>query len=195
MKTYARLATARKHVKEGETVFAIVNGGETLYIVMKEDQFASIDRLEKSAHGGWTITGWMTLSRLEGNLNARLPDPVFVTPVTIVKKPIVDGFGYANKWVGSDCDPYEIVEVLSDRKIVVRAMASSPDPSFVMQWNPGGFAAHLANNQDQKWLIESVETGALVTLTKRRDGKWKAEGTDVEFVLASMPQKFYDWNF
>ena len=61
---------------------------------------------------------------------------------------------FANKHVYSDCEPYEVVEVINDKKMVIREMDCTQLP-WEKDWHEGGFAGHISNQHEQKWKIES----------------------------------------
>lgn len=198
MKTYRRLAAATAAAGDTGNVVAVLNGDERLYIVIDEiDPQAAFEVLGPSDLGGWAITGWVSVSRVTGNLNLKLAPATFVAPVELVTMPaMVDGCRYANKHLYSDIEPYEIVRVVSGRKIIVRTMKCTVDPEWRMDWRSGGFGGQLANSSDQRWIIESDPDGKEITLTLRGDGKWRLEKHGYnEFVLSVEPMKFYDWNF
>lgn len=100
---------------------------------------------------------------------------------------------YANRCVGTDTDPFEVVRVVSDKIMDVRRMDTVLDPSWKPEMHVGGFAAHCSNQNSQRWIITSNEGGQVVRLHKRKDGYWYGEG--LRFHLASAPRKFHDYNF
>ena len=63
-------------------------------------------------------------------------------------------FKFANRHGYSDCEPYEVVEVINDKKMVIREMDCTQLP-WKKDWHEGGFAGHVANQHEQKWKIES----------------------------------------
>ena len=104
--------------------------------------------------------------------------------------------GFANNALYSDVEPFEIVRVVSDKTIEVRAM----DAEMADDWKPnmvsGGFAFHCTNNNDQRkaWVITSNEANPVVRIRKQKNGTWynKSNG---RFFLAEQPAKKYDFNF
>jgi hypothetical protein len=58
---------------------------------------------------------------------------------------------YANRYGYTDVEPYEIVRVISDLTVEVRAMRAERDESVKLNHIPGGFFAHCSNQRDQKW--------------------------------------------
>jgi len=101
---------------------------------------------------------------------------------------------YANFHGWSDVNPYEIVEVRTANKIMVRAMNAEIDP----EWNPevilGGFSGHTVNNYSQKWIITSCEDAPLIAIRKNKRGEWK-DASGRRFVISEHAVKFYDYNF
>lgn len=99
---------------------------------------------------------------------------------------------YANQMGWSDVNPYEIVAVKTDKKILVRPMKCTPK-----EWKKnvfvGGFAGHVANQHEQKWNIESDAAAPISTIRLTKKG-WRSPSAG-RFVLATEPKKFYDYNF
>lgn len=101
---------------------------------------------------------------------------------------------YANAYVGSDCHPYEIVRVVSQRCIEVREV----DAVLADDWAPdivaGGFAGHCANNQSQRWVYSTNTDHQVIKLRRRKDGLWySAHGWPHR--IAAEPRRFHDYNF
>jgi len=103
---------------------------------------------------------------------------------------------FANNYLFSDVNPFEVVRVISDKTIEVREM----DTEMASDWKPnmvsGGFAFHCTNNADQRkaWVITSNEDNPVVRIRKQKDGSWK-NPTFGRFRLADAPIKKYDFNF
>ena len=97
---------------------------------------------------------------------------------------------YANQYGYSDITPYEVVRVVSDKTLEIRALRTEALP-WDRQWSPQGF--HLLNPHDQRWSFESDPTAPVerIRLTKR--GEWRTRNR--RFVLSDQPVKFYDYNF
>lgn len=100
---------------------------------------------------------------------------------------------YANLHGYSDIYPYEVVRVISDKTIEIRAMNAHPDPNWKPNMIPGGFAAHCTNQRDQTWIIESNPSIETIRIRKRKDGKWHSAFG--KHVLSEEPKYFYDYNF
>jgi len=100
---------------------------------------------------------------------------------------------YANLYGYSDVSPYEVVRVISEKTIEIRAMNASRDPNWQPEIIPGGFAGHCINQNDQKWIIESNPSIEVIRLRKRKDGKWYS--VFGKHVLSNEPVYFYDYNF
>ena len=104
--------------------------------------------------------------------------------------------GFANNALYSDVEPFEIVNVVSDKTIDVRAMDAEMADDWKPEIIPGGFAGHCVNNADQRkaWVITSNEANPVVRIRKQKNGTWynKSNG---RFFLAEQPAKKYDFNF
>ena len=57
---------------------------------------------------------------------------------------------FANHIGYSDVNPFEVVKVISDKTIEIRAMDAERDDSVKLDFIPGGFSAHCANQSEQK---------------------------------------------
>jgi len=101
---------------------------------------------------------------------------------------------FANRYGYSDVEPFEVVRVVSDKTIEVRAMDAERDPEWKPDWHVGGFAAHCSNQREQKWFITSNPANRVVRIRLQKDGKWKSS-CGSKFYLSDEPIKFYDYNF
>lgn len=57
----------------------------------------------------------------------------------------------------------------------------------------GGFAAHISNDRDQKWIITPSQSKQVLRLRLRKDGFWWYHS--MRFRISEKPVKFYDHNF
>ena len=104
-------------------------------------------------------------------------------------------YTHANHQGYSDTSPYEIVRVVSDKTIELRAMTAERDESWKPEFIPGGFSAHCTNNGDQRsaWIIKSNPENYTVRARLQKDGSWKSEHG--RHTLSKAPAKHYDYNF
>lgn len=100
---------------------------------------------------------------------------------------------YANQIGYTDVNPYEIVRVVSDKTLEVRAMNAERDESVKLNFIPGGFSAHCSNQNEQKWFITSNEDAPVIRIRLNKKG-WQDKG-GTRYSLADAPRKFYDYNF
>ncbi len=100
-------------------------------------------------------------------------------------------YGFANFIGYSDVEPYEIVRVISDKTIEIRAMDAERafDPEFVI----GGFSAHCTNNDRQDWDITSNPNHDVIRARRQKNGSWKSHLG--QHNLSDSPRKKYDFNF
>ena len=103
----------------------------------------------------------------------------------------LNGYGFCNWHMFSDVEPYEIVNVISDKTIEVRAMTCTRN--FQPEWIPGGFAGVCTNQEEQEWIIESNTSNNLLRLRRRKDGNFY-KGS-MKFVLSKEPRKYYDFGY
>ena len=101
---------------------------------------------------------------------------------------------YANHLGYSDVNPFEVVNVVSDKTIEVREMNTVRDDSIKLEFHVGGFSAHCSNQHDQKWTITSDETAPVIRIRLSKNKGWK-DKYGRRFQLADQPVKFYDYNF
>ena len=100
---------------------------------------------------------------------------------------------YANHFGYTDINPFEVVRIISEKTIEVRAMKTERDESVKMQFVPGGFSAVCLNDHQQKWFITSNETEPVIRIRLGKNG-WK-DKHGRRFGLADKPVKYYDYNF
>jgi hypothetical protein len=101
---------------------------------------------------------------------------------------------YANRYGYSDIEPFEIVRRVSDRTIEIRRMDYARDESVKLEFIVGGFAAHCANQREQKWHITSNPEHAVIRIRLQKNGTWKDAGGN-RYKLDAEPCRFYDYNF
>ena len=100
---------------------------------------------------------------------------------------------HANHMGWSDVTPYEVIRVVSEKTLEIRAMHYERDKSVKLDIQPGGFAWHCSNQEQQKWHITPDEKG---TIRRIRLGKrgWK-DSHGGRYDLSESPSRFYDYNF
>ena len=103
---------------------------------------------------------------------------------------------FANNYLFSDVNPFEVVRVISDKTIEVREMHTEMADDWKPEMVSGGFAFHCTNNADQRkaWVITSDGENPVVRIRKQKDGSWK-NPTFGRFRLSDVPVKKYDFNF
>ena len=100
---------------------------------------------------------------------------------------------FANLYMHTDINPYEVVKVISDKTIEIRAMKAERDEEVKLNWAAGGFAGHCINQRDQKWYISSDESAPVIRARMRKDGRFHS--VYGKHVLSDKPVCFYDYNF
>ena len=100
---------------------------------------------------------------------------------------------YANQIGYTDVNPYEVVRVVSDKTLEVRAMNAERDESVKLNFIPGGFSAHCSNQNEQKWFITSNEDAPVIRIRLNKKG-WQDKG-GTRYSLTDAPRKFHDYNF
>lgn len=106
---------------------------------------------------------------------------------------------YCNEYLYSDVRPYEVMEIVNERTLIIREMKAeikkeakeALHESFV----PGGFVGHF-NNDLQDWDIVPDEKGFVTKVRRHKDGYFYIAGCKgSKFALNDKPVKFYDYNF
>ena len=114
---------------------------------------------------------------------------------------------FANHLGYSDINPYEVVRVVSEKCVEIRAMDAEP-----IKWKKdivqGGFSHHVKNQDEQKWDITSNEANPIIRIRLNKSKRetfniktgwtnlleWKNKYGD-RYKLSDKPIKFYDYNF
>ena len=94
---------------------------------------------------------------------------------------------YCNRHFYTDCLPYEVIRVVSARKVVIRELDVElvKTPSYEI----GGFLAHFENDEQEYLYMSNPKNPEIaITLTKRGWGSGN-------YVMSDKPIKFYDYNF
>lgn len=104
---------------------------------------------------------------------------------------------YLNEILYSDVSPYEVVEMITPNKWVVRALDTSlkSDARKNIQdsFCPGGFVGHVDNDY-QEWDIYVNEKNPLITVHRGKKNRYfKIGGIPMSMTLN--PIKIYDFNF
>jgi hypothetical protein len=92
----------------------------------------------------------------------------------------------------SDVHPYEVIRIVSDNTIEVRAMKTEFDFSEC-EFIPGGFSAHCPNPSAQKVKITSNENAPIERIRRGKRG-WQ-QGKYMKFGITEQPSAHYDVNF
>ena len=95
----------------------------------------------------------------------------------------------------SDANPYEIIKVSpSGKALTLRAMSATRDPEWKMDWVQGGFAGHLKNQEQQKWIIKSDPNG--FELRANWSNKFERFHSKRGYLAQDHgARKYYDFNF
>jgi len=106
---------------------------------------------------------------------------------------------FANLIGYSDVNPFEVVAVVSENCVEVRAMdAVAVHKPEDLEFQPCGFLGHHANQRAQKWDIQPNPEARVVRIrksaAKRKAGQWFDKHGN-RYAPAAAPRKFYDFNF
>lgn len=119
-----------------------------------------------------------------------------ISKIDNIEKELADVL-YLNEILYSDVNPYEVVEMITPNKWVVRALDATLKPEAKKDiqdsFCPGGFVGHVDNGY-QEWDIRVNEKNPLITVFRGRKNKYfKIGGMPMSMTLS--PIKIYDFNF
>ena len=119
-----------------------------------------------------------------------------ISKIDNIEKELVDVL-YLNEILYSDVNPYEVVEMITPNKWVVRELDVTLKPkakrNIQESFCPGGFVGHVDNGY-QEWDIRVNEKNPLITVFRGRKTRYfKIGGMPMSMTLS--PIKIYDFNF
>ena len=100
---------------------------------------------------------------------------------------------FANHIGYTDINPFEVIKVISEKTLVIRAMDAVRDPNWKPNFVVGGFSAMCLNQNTQEWNITSNSENEVLRIRLGKKG-WKDKYGN-RYQLAKEPVKFYDYNF
>lgn len=104
---------------------------------------------------------------------------------------------YLNEILYSDINPYEVVEMITPNKWVIRkldtTLKSEAKKKIQDSFCPGGFVGHV-DNDCQEWDISVNENNPLITVFRGRKNKHFKIGS-MPMSMSHSPIKIYDFNF
>ena len=120
----------------------------------------------------------------------------FMSKIDSIEKELADVL-YLNEMLYSDVNPYEVVEMITPNKWVIRELHTALKPearkNIHESFCPGGFAGHV-DNDCQEWDITVNEKNPLITVFRGRKNRYfKIGGMPMSMTLS--PIKIYDFNF
>lgn len=101
---------------------------------------------------------------------------------------------YLNRHLFSDVSPFEVVRVISDKTVEIRAMNAVLDPAWKRDFTPGGFFGHTANNESQRYIYSQNLEAPIVRARITKSGIWSVSG-EARYFASDKPRRFYDFNF
>ena len=101
---------------------------------------------------------------------------------------------YANQIIGSDIEPCEVVNMITERTLEIRRMDAKLDPEWKPEMHVGGFCAHSSNQSSQQWEYASNETYSIIRIRLNVKGDWK-DSNGNRYILNVKPIRFHDYNF
>ena len=104
---------------------------------------------------------------------------------------------YLNEILYSDINPYEVVEMITPNKWVIRkldtTLKSEAKKKIQDSFCPGGFVGNV-DNDCQEWDISVNENNPLITVFRGRKNKHFKIGS-MPMSMSHSPIKIYDFNF
>jgi len=102
---------------------------------------------------------------------------------------------YANLHGYTDVNPYEVVRVVSDICVEVRAM-STKQIKFPQDFHAGGFVGHFSDNRSgQEYEYSQNEENEVFKIRWSTANRQWQKGKYMRFSMSDKPYKFYDYNF
>lgn len=97
----------------------------------------------------------------------------------------------------SDAEAFTIVEVINDKKVVVRGCEGTLKPEWKPDIQAGGFSGHCSNNRLQQYDYKDILTAGGRVFTLRSNGNWCEEGQSSKSsrLVLGRRRKFHDYNF
>lgn len=93
---------------------------------------------------------------------------------------------YANRRSEQDVIPFEVVEEISEKTLLVRDMICDRDPA----WKPVIVMLQCVNNEEQNWLISSDPDGLAFRIRRQKDGKWRDAHGNL-YTLDERPERWH----
>ena len=103
-------------------------------------------------------------------------------------------FTHASFYMYSDVKAYEIVKVISDKTLEVRAMNVSHSCRN-LKFSAGGFLGHYHDQHNQEVKYESDPDGEVVRIRRKKGSFEKWGYKSCRFGLTTEPYAFHDFNF
>lgn len=105
----------------------------------------------------------------------------------------LNGKLYATHYAYTDVNPYEVIKIVSDNCLEVRAMNHENDPNDMPQFIPGGFSAICTHYGSR--IITSDPENRVIRIRRRKNDptRWVHKG--LRFKLDTEPHAYYDHNF
>jgi len=100
---------------------------------------------------------------------------------------------YANLYLYTDVQPFEIIKRCTDRKMLIRKMNADLNPNWKPECNLGGFVCNVSNNTTQKYTYTINTNFPIVAMRLHKDNTWHS--IHGKHIIEDGPSKFYDYNF
>ena len=115
-------------------------------------------------------------------------------------KPTTDRF--ANRHGYSDVTPYEIIRIVSDKCLEIRAMVTSENKT-PLHFEVGGFSAHCTNQTAQEYEYTRDPINPIKRIRLNKVGTLRGAEANLvwkdkfgrDYLISEEPEKFYDFNF
>ena len=103
-------------------------------------------------------------------------------------------FAHVSEYMYSDVRAYEIIKVISDKTIEIRAMDVSHSCED-LEFSPGGFVGHYHNQRDQKVTYKADPDAPTFRIRRKKGSVEKWVSGSSRFGLTTEPYAFHDFNF
>lgn len=105
---------------------------------------------------------------------------------------------YCNRYLYSDIEPFEVIEVIADKRLRIRSMkaeiTAKSMEELTKSFTPGGFLGHFDNSL-QEWNYASDPEGETYEVRQRKDGRFYTPNGYTPYIISDHPIKRHDYNF
>ena len=162
-------------------------------------QVADLEKQYETSRNIWRVSGYKDNEAYKEMITAERKMDQAKRDCEFYKMLSNDQPIYANQYFYTDVEPWEVVEIKTDRLLIVRPMKAElkKDAEKALRefFIFCGFIGHF-NNDAQEWEYTSDTTAGTTEISRHKDGTFRLAGDHGTcFYIAEAPRKYYDYNF